>query len=252
MVNSRGMDSSTSSSQRLTTRTAGVRARSALLAAAGGVAFALVLWGGYSRRWPWTGINGRTATLWDWLNLLLLPLVFAVLPTWARREARLEPRTKSVASTFLLVFAMLVIAGYTIPWAWTGFRGNTLWDWLGLIVLPVTLLLMPRFAELRNDWHRHHTVVAAIAVAVFVAVVLGGYLGGWRWTGFTGNTLWDWLHLLLLPLLLPTVILPAVKPLAMRRMVVVGEDQGPKTGAERKATPPAADERPPSRPAPAA
>jgi hypothetical protein len=233
------MDSSASSSERLTKRTVGVRARSALLAAAGGLAFAVVLWGGYSRRWPWTGITGRTATLW-------------VLPTWARRDARLDPRTKSIASTFLLVFAILVVAGYTIPWAWTGFRGNTVWDWLGLIVLPVTLLLMPRFAELRNDWRRHHTVVAGIVLAAFAAVVLGGYLGSWTWTGFTGNTLWDWLHLLLLPLLLPTVILPAVKPLAMRRMVVVGEDQGPKTGAERKATPPAADERPPSRPAPAA
>jgi hypothetical protein len=188
------MDSSASSSERLTKRAVGVRARSALLAAAGGLAFAVVLWGGYSRRWPWTGITGPTATLWDWLNLLLLPLVFAVLPTWARRDARLDPRTKSIASTFLLVFAILVVAGYTIPWAWTGFRGNTVWDWLGLIVLPVTLLLMPRFAELRNDWRRHH----------------------------------------------------------MPRMVVVGEDQGPKTGAERTATPPVADERPPSRPAPAA
>jgi MFS family permease len=166
----------------------------------------------------------------------------------ARREARLEPRTKSIASTFLLLFAMLVVAGYTIPWAWTGFRGNTLWDWLGPIVLPVTLLLMPRLAELRNDWRRHHTVVAGIALAVFAAVVLGGYLGGWTWTGFTGNTLWDWLHLLLLPLLLPTVILPAVKPLVMRRVPVVGEDQSRTTSAERKTTP-IADERPPSRPA---
>jgi MFS family permease len=115
-------------------------------------------------------------------------------------------------------------------------------------VLPVTLLLMPRLAELRNDWRRHHTVVAGIALAVFAAVVLGGYLGGWTWTGFTGNTLWDWLHLLLLPLLLPTVILPAVKPLEMRRVPVVGEDQSRTTSAERKTTP-IADERPPSRPA---
>jgi cytochrome bd-type quinol oxidase subunit 2 len=105
------MESGMSSSERLSTRAASARARPALLAAAGGLAFAVVLWGGYSRRWPWTGINGRTATLWDWLNLLSLPLVFAVLPTWARREARLEPRTKSIASTFLLLFAMLVVAG---------------------------------------------------------------------------------------------------------------------------------------------
>lgn len=36
---------------------------------------ALVLWGGYSGRMSWTAINGQTATPWDWLHLLLLPLL---------------------------------------------------------------------------------------------------------------------------------------------------------------------------------
>ena len=44
------------------------------------------------------------------------------------------------------------------------------------------------------------------------------------------------------------VILPAVKPLVMRRVPVVGEDQSGTTSAERTTTP-IADERPPSRPA---
>ncbi len=43
----------------------------------------------------------------------------------------------------------------------------------------------------------------------------------WAWTGFTGNTLWDWLHLLLLPLLLPVVVVPALIPRAKARMVPV-------------------------------
>ena len=220
------MDSSPSSAARPdATQTAGARARTALFAAAGGLALALVLWGGYSHTWPWTGINGRTATLWDWLHLLMLPLVFAVLPTWVRRDTRMDPRTKSSATTCMVLFAIVVVAGYTIPWAWTGFRGNTVWDWLGLVVLPVTLLLMPWFAELRGHWRRHHTVVGAIVLGVFAAVVLGGYLGRWSWTGFTGNTLWDWLHLLLLPLLLPTVIVPALTPMAMGRVTVVGEEE---------------------------
>ena len=42
-------------------------------------AFAVVLWGGYGHRWSWTGINGTTATLWDWLHLLLLPLLLPTL-----------------------------------------------------------------------------------------------------------------------------------------------------------------------------
>src|ERR1700729_2469190 len=53
-------------------------ARQIALGAVGGLALAIVLWGGYSHHWPWTGINGGTATLWDWMNPLLLPLL---LPT---------------------------------------------------------------------------------------------------------------------------------------------------------------------------
>jgi hypothetical protein len=43
------------------------------------VAATLVLWGGHGHHRPWTGISGRTATLWDWLNLLLLPVAFSRL-----------------------------------------------------------------------------------------------------------------------------------------------------------------------------
>jgi hypothetical protein len=52
---------------------------------------------------------------------------------------------------------------------------------------------------------------------VFVALVLAGYLAHWRWTGFTGNTAWDWLHLLLLPLLVPAVIVPLLRPMVAGR-----------------------------------
>jgi hypothetical protein len=62
-------------------------ARIGVLAAAA-AAFTIVLWGGYSRRWSWTGINGHTATLWDWLHLLLLPVAVGVLPIWMSRRTR--------------------------------------------------------------------------------------------------------------------------------------------------------------------
>lgn len=75
------------------------------------VALALVVYGGYGRHWSWIGINGRTATLWDWLHLLLLPLVFAALPTWVRRDTRMDPRIKSIGFAFLAVFAIVVVAG---------------------------------------------------------------------------------------------------------------------------------------------
>ena len=68
-------------------------------------------------------------------------------------------------------------------------------------------------------------MLAAAGLAVFVGVVIGGYVGNWSWTGFRGNTLWDWLHLMLVPLLLPTVIVPALAPVASSRMIVVEEPE---------------------------
>ncbi len=195
----------------------------------------LVLWGGYGHHWPWTGINGRTATLWDWLHLLLLPLAVAVLPIWLARDAKLDPVIKRVALVCLGVFAVIVLAGYLIPWAWTGFVGNSLWDWLNLVALPVAVALTPLMIAIRAGWSARHTAIAAVAGVVFGAIVLGGYLGHWRWTGFTGNTLWDWMHLLLLPLLLPIVVVPALVPMAKARMTAIEIEQAAEQAAEADA-----------------
>ena len=45
----------------------------------------------------------------------------------------------------------------------------------------------------------------AVEVAIAVLAV-GGYTQGWDWTGFEGNTLFDWLQLLFLPVVIPVVI----------------------------------------------
>ncbi len=66
-------------------------------------------------------------------------------------------------------------------------------------------------------------MMALLGSVVFGAVVLGGYLVPWAWTGFTGNTLWDWLHLLLLPLLIPILVVPALMPIAKAGVVEVEE-----------------------------
>ena len=197
------------------------------LGALGGLLLAIVLWGGYSHHWPWTGINGASATLWDWLHLLLLPLAFAILPIWFRRDTRVHPNTKAAAAAVLTLLGIVVVLGYTVPWAWTGFRGNTLWDWINLVLLPLSLLAIPRLLELREGWGTRHSVVAFTAAAAFGALVLGGYLGTWGWTGFTGNTLWDWLNLLFLPLLVPTVLLPTLTPIATGRVIYLDADGNP-------------------------
>ena len=45
--------------------------------------------------------------------------------------------------------------------------------------------------------------IAGIALGL---LVIGGYAFDWAWTGFQGNTFWDWLHLLLVPFLLPAAV----------------------------------------------
>jgi hypothetical protein len=204
-----------------------LKTRQVVLGAAGGLALAIVLWGGYSHRWPWTGINGGTATLWDWLHLLLLPLALGVVPVWFRADTRVAPETKARGLAVFAVFVLVVVLGYAMPWGWTGFTGNTLWDWFGLVLLPLSLVLLPRLLELRSGWRRRHSMVACGGFVVFVALVAGGYLGKWTWTGFTGNTLWNWMNLLFLPLLLPLVIVPALKPIVTGRVVYLDENGKP-------------------------
>jgi hypothetical protein len=192
-----------------------------------------VLWGGYSHRWSWTGINGHTATLWDWLHLVLLPLAVAVLPLWLHHRTRVVRSHKAIAGAMLVVWAGVVILGYTVPWTWTGFAGNTLWDWLKLVALPVAVACVPVYRDLRARWDRRHTVAGAIGLGLFAVAVLGGYLGSWAWTGFSGNTLWDWLQLLLLPLLLPTVLVPSLRPLVTAGVIFLeAEDSGAPGGGD--------------------
>jgi hypothetical protein len=188
-------------------------------------AVAVVLWGGYGHRWPWTGINGSTATLWDWLHLLLLPIAFGLLPVLLSRGTRMRSGHMWAGSVAVVGFAAFVTAGYMIPWGWTGFSGNKLWDWLELLALPLAIAIIPVMDELRLNWRPRDSLVAAVALAVFAAIVIGGYVGNWSWTGFRGNTLWDWLHLLLLPLLLPTVIVPRLAPRMKATLIVVDEDE---------------------------
>jgi hypothetical protein len=46
----------------------------------------------------------------------------------------------------------------------------------------------------------------AVLLAGFAVVVVGGYRLHWAWTGFEGNTVRDWLQLLVVPFLLPATL----------------------------------------------
>lgn len=187
----------------------GVRARRALLLGVA-LAGAVVLWGGYDRSWSWTGMHRHT-NLWDWLELVLLPLAVAILPLWLLRRRRLSRRTHLLLGAAAAVFGGLVIAGYALDLAWTGFPGNELWDWLELLVLPLALTAWPLWLELRRAPRPLELAALAAVGIVFATVVVLGYTLDWPWTGFSGNTLWDWLHLFLLPIVVPTILVPAAR-----------------------------------------
>jgi hypothetical protein len=169
------------------------------------VAFAVVIVGGYRLGWTWTGF-GDNGTIWDWLQLLVLPIVLTLLPVWYRTRRRWRIEWRGAAVVLALVSAVLIIGGYPFDWAFTGFPGKTLWDWLDLLVLPLALTLLP--ISLESSWGRFREMRMALTIAGIALglLVVAGYAFDWAWTGFQGNTFWDWLHLLLVPFLLPAAV----------------------------------------------
>lgn len=199
----------------LTTRPAGpvialmTNDRARKLAVSGlAVAALIVLWGGYIQGWRWTGFQGNEQ-LWDWLHLLLLPVVAGTLPLWIQHPEYMTRTRRLMYVTAAAAFTGLVLAGYLVPLNWTGFPGNTLWDWTGLMLLPAAVAsarFLPAAVRSPRPYHKWGTGTVAV---VWALTLVGGYSWHWTWTGYQGNTLWDWLGLLLLPLLVPTVVLPA-------------------------------------------
>jgi hypothetical protein len=128
-----------------------------------------------------------------------------------RRRRGLPPLVTHllVAAPILTALLVVLVGGYVLHWSWTGYRGQEgtrkLWDWLEMSVLPLTLALLPVWVQSRDRHRRRWVVAESLAGATLGVLVTGGYLLGWTWTGFTGNTLWDWLGLFLVPFLLPVV-----------------------------------------------
>ena len=177
------------------------------------IAFLVALWGGYVQGWQWTGFRANDQ-LWDWLGLLLLPVALGTIPLWMQNRQYISRARRGTYGVVIVAWTGFVIAGYLIPLNWTGFPHQTLWSWVGLILLPVTLtitmaLTSMRVRKARSLRQYQKGIIAALAVG-WIVTVLGGYVLRWTWTGYTGNTLWDWLKLLLVPLVFPTILLPAL------------------------------------------
>ncbi len=178
-------------------------------ASAVSVAALIVLWGGFIQGWKWTGFQ-QNDQLWSWLHLLLLPVVAGTIPLWLEHGEFIS-RTRTL--TYLLIvaaFGMLVAAGYLVPLTWTGFPGNTLWSWFQLILLPIALAAVGVWPSARRSLGIIPKVAIGLILAGWAVTIVGGYDLGWAWTGYAGNTLWDWLQLLLLPVVIPIVLPQAV------------------------------------------
>jgi hypothetical protein len=118
-------------------------------------------------------------------------------------------RRRTLGAT-VLVFAVFVLVGDVNPLTWTGFRGQTLWNWLTLIILPVSILTVRMWPQSGRDLHRGHLAAATVLCTALVTTIIGGYWAGWSWTGYEGNTLWDRLTLVLAPAAVTTVLVPAL------------------------------------------
>ncbi|MDQ1530075.1 MAG: hypothetical protein QOE37_180 [Microbacteriaceae bacterium] len=172
--------------------------------------------GGYGMGWRWTGLS-RAVTLWDWLQALLLPVALGLAPVLLLYRGRVRREHQALMVVGLAGFVALIVAGYLIPLPWTGFPGHTLWDWFELALLPLVVTAAPVWVR-ADRIRRQHLLAGAVALLVFGAFVAAGYTVPLGWTGFDDNTAWDWLKLLLLPLLIPTVVVPLLTSMMHRSL----------------------------------
>ncbi len=176
------------------------------------VAGLVALVGGYAGPWKWTGFEAN-GQVWDWLNLLLLPVVLGTIPLWIQDREYIGTGRRIIYGAFIVAFTGFVIVGYLVPISWTGFSDQKLWNWIDLLVLPaalaITAALTGRGIRYQGRLLRPYERAVVIAVvAGWIITVIGGYALQWTWTGYPGNTLWDWLQMLLVPLVFPTILLP--------------------------------------------
>jgi hypothetical protein len=86
--------------------------RLALIAAA--AATLIIIFGSYAHHWTWTGLTAN-GQVWDWLELLLLPVTIGTFPLWLRFSPEMSPLRRKVLAGAVLAFTAFVLAGYLVP-----------------------------------------------------------------------------------------------------------------------------------------
>ena len=183
----------------------------------------LVLLGGYFWRWAWTGLPSNYQ-LWNWLQVLLLPVVLGTIPLWMQYRKYITRGRRVITGAAAAACIGLVILGYLLPvFSWTGFRGQKLSNWLQLLLIPAavavtTVIISRRDQRRRGRWLRPcQRWIAAALVVGWIVTLIGGYRLGWTWTGYQPEpapppslgSMWDWL-VLALPMAFPIILLPSL------------------------------------------
>jgi uncharacterized membrane protein len=190
------------------------------------VATVVLIVGSYAGHWTWTGLT-RNGQVWDWMQLLLLPVALGTFPLWLRFSWEMSPVRREALGGAVLSFAVFVLLGYLMPLTWTGFRGHTLWDWLTLIVLPISIATATIWRKTGRKFGPGYRIAVEALLAAWIVTLIGGYARDWRWTGYPGNTLWDWVQLLLAPVAITTWVVPALIRLVSGSVGEVGEANAP-------------------------
>jgi hypothetical protein len=184
-----------------------------------------VLWGGYVQGWKWTGLQDNNQ-MWDWLEALLLPVVVATVPLWIQRRGRVSRAGRVTCALVISAFAGLVVAGYVIPLEWTGFPGNKLWDWLELLLIPLAVASAPFLSSVVRSLRPYQKGLIVLIALGWIITIIGGYDWRWEWTGYQDNMLLDWLKLLLFPLVVPIIVIPATLQFVSGKQIRPGSTRG--------------------------
>jgi hypothetical protein len=134
---------------------------------------------------------------------------------WFHEEKRL-PRALGVFAAAVVVGLLVTVCGtFRWGWTWTGYRDTdnaSLWGWLHLVLLPVTIALLPLWLRSRERRKAYWRVGFAMLTLALAVLAVGGYRWGWGWTGFRHKTLWNWLEVFLVPFAVPAVLAWATTP----------------------------------------
>ena len=125
------------------------------------VVLAILEVGTYAFNWTWTGFKDND-TVWDYLQLLLLPIALAAVPIWFAAEEEQQrlwlAQLKWVVVAIVAVFVVLFVGSYIYNWSWKGFHDHgRLWDWLSLLLVPLIVAVLPIWFSMRQSHGSNET-----------------------------------------------------------------------------------------------